>query len=401
MTLATRCPACGTIFRVVQDQLRVSQGWVRCGRCSEAFNALESMVEFPPPRLAMPAGAAAPASAAAPTPEPMAPSSTATPSTATAPAGDPAATSAAPPSGPVPPPADSLPAPAVPPAAAPGAVIIDVPPGVEMIATDGAIGLVAPQAADRATDVGGAALVDEGALAPDSQAAPLQHAAVATASSPDAAMPEPEPPGRPAGAVAAQAHAADEAVLAEGTASTAAADVMAAVPGAPSFIVAADRAARWRRPWVRATLSVLALTAALALLAQFAHAWRDRLAAQYPALRPWLAQGCALLACRVGEYRQIDALTVESSGLVRVEGSPVHRLSVTLRNRSSLEVAAPALDLSLNDAQGRPLARRVLQMSDLELPLRTIRPGSEVPIQVPLSIGDRQVSGYTVEIFYP
>ena len=47
MTLATRCPTCGTVFRVVQDQLRVSQGWVRCGRCSEAFNALESMVEVP------------------------------------------------------------------------------------------------------------------------------------------------------------------------------------------------------------------------------------------------------------------------------------------------------------------------------------------------------------------
>jgi hypothetical protein len=30
----------------VQDQLRVSEGWVRCGRCSEAFNALESMVDL-------------------------------------------------------------------------------------------------------------------------------------------------------------------------------------------------------------------------------------------------------------------------------------------------------------------------------------------------------------------
>jgi ribosomal protein L11 methyltransferase len=32
--LATRCSACGTVFRVVQDQLRVSEGWVRCGRCA-------------------------------------------------------------------------------------------------------------------------------------------------------------------------------------------------------------------------------------------------------------------------------------------------------------------------------------------------------------------------------
>lgn len=52
MSLATRCPACGTVFRVVQDQLRVSQGWVRCGRCSEAFNALESMIDLTAPRTA-------------------------------------------------------------------------------------------------------------------------------------------------------------------------------------------------------------------------------------------------------------------------------------------------------------------------------------------------------------
>ena len=47
MTLATRCPSCGTVFRVVQDQLRVSGGWVRCGRCAEVFNAADRLVEMP------------------------------------------------------------------------------------------------------------------------------------------------------------------------------------------------------------------------------------------------------------------------------------------------------------------------------------------------------------------
>ena len=44
--LATRCTACGTTFRVVPDQLRVSGGYVRCGRCSEVFNALEELVDL-------------------------------------------------------------------------------------------------------------------------------------------------------------------------------------------------------------------------------------------------------------------------------------------------------------------------------------------------------------------
>jgi predicted Zn finger-like uncharacterized protein len=39
MSLITRCPACGTMFKVVADQLKVAQGWVRCGHCAEVFDA--------------------------------------------------------------------------------------------------------------------------------------------------------------------------------------------------------------------------------------------------------------------------------------------------------------------------------------------------------------------------
>ena len=34
MSLITGCPACGTMFKVVPDQLKISDGWVRCGHCS-------------------------------------------------------------------------------------------------------------------------------------------------------------------------------------------------------------------------------------------------------------------------------------------------------------------------------------------------------------------------------
>ena len=39
MTAVTQCPQCGTRFRVVPDQLKISSGWVRCGKCAEVFNA--------------------------------------------------------------------------------------------------------------------------------------------------------------------------------------------------------------------------------------------------------------------------------------------------------------------------------------------------------------------------
>jgi len=46
MSLATQCTSCSTVFRVVQDQLKVSEGWVRCGRCDAVFNALEGLFDL-------------------------------------------------------------------------------------------------------------------------------------------------------------------------------------------------------------------------------------------------------------------------------------------------------------------------------------------------------------------
>ena len=39
MSQITCCPSCGTKFKVVADQLRISEGWVRCGHCKEIFDA--------------------------------------------------------------------------------------------------------------------------------------------------------------------------------------------------------------------------------------------------------------------------------------------------------------------------------------------------------------------------
>ena len=54
MSQTTRCPHCGTTFRVVPDQLRIGAGWVRCGRCKEVFDATEhlhSQEAAPAPRV--------------------------------------------------------------------------------------------------------------------------------------------------------------------------------------------------------------------------------------------------------------------------------------------------------------------------------------------------------------
>ena len=59
MSLVTRCPACATTFKVVRDQLRISDGWVRCGRCSHVFDATLDLHETPDGGVG-PGGAAPP-----------------------------------------------------------------------------------------------------------------------------------------------------------------------------------------------------------------------------------------------------------------------------------------------------------------------------------------------------
>jgi len=46
MSWATRCSACNIAFRVLPDQLNISDGWVRCGRCDTVFNAREGLFEL-------------------------------------------------------------------------------------------------------------------------------------------------------------------------------------------------------------------------------------------------------------------------------------------------------------------------------------------------------------------
>ena len=45
MSLITRCPVCGTAFRVQSSQLAAHSGTVRCGKCGGVFNGVAALVE--------------------------------------------------------------------------------------------------------------------------------------------------------------------------------------------------------------------------------------------------------------------------------------------------------------------------------------------------------------------
>jgi predicted Zn finger-like uncharacterized protein len=73
MGLVTRCPACGTAFRLGAEQLKAQHGTVRCGRCAAVFNAFESLYTLPdmPGETPAPEGPPSPPAAAEAGAEPV------------------------------------------------------------------------------------------------------------------------------------------------------------------------------------------------------------------------------------------------------------------------------------------------------------------------------------------
>ncbi len=95
MSQITRCPQCQTRFKVVDDQLRISDGWVRCGKCKAVFDALTHLVAGAP--AAAPTGPQTPAVEHAPVaaPAPEAAQPQAAPAVVATPSAEPAQDGAA------------------------------------------------------------------------------------------------------------------------------------------------------------------------------------------------------------------------------------------------------------------------------------------------------------------
>ena len=75
--MVTRCPKCGTAFRITSAQLQSARGAVRCGSCLQVFKAQEHLVDTAKPKAPATAPAKATASPQTPTtpsqPTPQAP----------------------------------------------------------------------------------------------------------------------------------------------------------------------------------------------------------------------------------------------------------------------------------------------------------------------------------------
>lgn len=131
---------------------------------------------------------------------------------------------------------------------------------------------------------------------------------------------------------------------------------------------------------------------------------RDRLAATEPGVKPYLDALCTALECQIAPLRQIESVVIDSSSFVNVRGD-VYRLNFTLKNSGMIDVATPALELSLTDLQDQTLIRRVIVPSEFSALQSVIPAGAELNANLPISVKllDRleKYSGYRLRIFYP
>lgn len=351
MSYTTRCPACTTVFRIVPDQLKISDGWVRCGHCADVFDATLYLETWTAP----------------PTQDRQ---------------------------------KDQEPE-AAPPAAAQGAAAhfapylpvqfwdADLDPDLGAAGEPRTSATDLPQAQPKrpaaldwqpmSQKIGPAAQAEEADF-------PVELRHFATGAARARANPEQTTP-----AAAPNQTAPDRTVHPDLTVVE------------PDFVQQARRRAFWHTPAMRALLSLLLLLLALLLALQWALFERNRIAAWQPGLTPLLVRLCAPLTCKVGPLQRLDAIVIDSSALVRRLGN-FYSFDLVLKNTAPLALAMPALELSLTDTRDAVLARRVFLPE--ELPgapaLLPARGSVSLSLSLALAASDATpMAGYRALIFYP
>lgn len=464
MSLATRCTACGTAFRVVEDQLKVSEGWVRCGSCNAVFNAAEHLFDARDETSTQTDLAPADGASIAlpPHDEPVeeaildehpaaageaegagagSSSNTALPGAVDRDGVGPAALAADAHAD------SSVPGPVERPSAGDEVTPLDAGHRSEA-ATEGEAAVSSHQTASvHAVASRDAATLDHRSDADAVESDDAFDTTVVADSRPpgDAADSRPAAAGIPniaasdsddfrdsrldahlfgvrrAGSRRAKAAHVNERDRLDFSDARFDSDLMAYEDGAPASeestgalesqtpatelaapeFLRTNEGTPWHRPKLRLGLTLGVFALGICLVLQGVHHFRDAAAVQWPALRPALTQWCAVAACTIELPHRIDAISVESTALAKAPGTEAFRLAIGLRNRGSVPVSLPWIDLSLTDGAGRLVARKALAAAEFRPPSPVLQPGGDIMLQTLLSARNLQVAGYTVEIFYP
>ena len=375
MALATKCPQCSALFRVVADQLKLRGGLVRCGQCRAVFDAIGSLTYVDDAALAQTRTITALtqplAKQASPTPRSSRVEPSAAPVSAPTRRGPrtrPASANTGPSRHTLGPATTLRIAPTAPATLANASLRRSAPlPPVsadqneadakrdarakrerafqeEAEAVLGVPTLIAPggrERVDASSIVDGIEVIEVAALPRETEAQP---------------------------APATHAPVADEE---------------------PEFIRSNQSRARRGFSIIFGGGSLL-LAALIAM--QLAVIYRSDLLARVPQTRTALMQICAVFGCTVGWPTQVDQLAVIGSELQTIPGTDVLELTAVIRNRAGFRQALPAVEVTLTDSLNRPIARKVFTPADY------LAAAGEPSSRIEDGLGSG--SDYTIRLFF-
>ncbi len=395
MALATRCPNCHALFRVVADQLKLRGGLVRCGACQHVFDAISTLSYIDDTLLsATPGSAAASSSEPVPTDEAAAqPTPTTIEAMGQELVGDMLLTPDAGPDEPTE-------------AAAADAADLsddaeplwrsDVEEPAEHAAVEHDVGDVDRTAVQQAETEQG----------PEATPAAASDLPVSSSSDSDltlealTAEPRPGQDTRPAVDTGSdQDHAPESA-----TAALEAEALPTLQPVEPAFLVEPS-------PMQRGFSIVFgggAALLALALLAQLAVVFRAEILVRLPAARPALTQVCKVFGCTVNWPARGELLAVVGTELQALPGTSALELTAVVRNRAGFTLALPAIEVTLTDTQNRTIARKVFAPVDYLAGsndasariLAGLEAGADLIIKIPFEARGLNAAGFVVYPFY-
>jgi predicted Zn finger-like uncharacterized protein len=304
MALATKCPQCGALFRVVADQLKLRGGLVRCGQCRAVFDAIGSLTYLDDTALAQ----------------------TRTVSALTRPLSE---TTLA-----------QVSAEKSRQALGPTTTLRISPSAPATLSTS--LGARTAAADPRA--------VRQRTTTPAAPTEPnLAEAGVPTLLAPHVRPATPADDG------------IEEVELAPPPD-----NVVGDTVVEPDIVLEPDFIRGGKRP--RRGFSIVfgggSLLLALLVSVQLAVIFRAELLVRWPQLRPTMVGLCGVFGCAVHWPTRPDQLAVIGSELQAIPGTDVLELTAVVRNRASYRQSLPALEVTLTDAQNRAVARKVFTPAD-------------------------------------
>jgi predicted Zn finger-like uncharacterized protein len=292
MSLKTRCPACDTVFKIVPDQLKVSSGWVRCGRCAEVFDAASHAVA----------------------------SDTAT---------------------------------------------------------------VWPHVITPVVDASHHVAINDQSVLKNTPKN-IAYQAINT----------------PAKDVFSSNTEMNKEVRADKTET----DL--------SFVRLANNKAFWQRSAVTRSLRAASVGLLALFFFQVVFNQRNYLAASFPTFKTSFETLCQSVGCAIEPFKNIDAFKIDSSSFQKSQPTPADAvqgenfaLKLAIKNDTELAVAMPAVELTLTDANDKPVLRRVLLTKELGFSGDALAANSDwtgaMALVVTPNLTKAAITGYRVLLFYP